>query len=203
MTNRKIAAQATKRKLVETALELIKERGFDAVNVDEITRKAHVAKGTFYTYFKRKQDIMREISRQPFADIQAELTAMTQADILEKLTHYFRRFMERVEYGGIQICREWTRAVLNPNSPADGNDGKKWFYDLEMLTDILNNAVQSKELSEQTPVDLLARVIISELYGMMLGWCMSDGAFEPLEWTDKFCDFQLNAVLKPYLKQEE
>ena len=200
MNNRKIAAQATKRKLVETALELIKERGFDAVNVDEITRKANVAKGTFYTYFKRKQDIMREISRLPFADIQSELAEMAKADVLEKLAHYFRRFMERVEYGGIQICREWVRTVLTPNAPADG---KKWFYDIEMLTDILNDAVQSKELSEQTPVDLLARVVISELYGMMVGWCMSDGAFEPLEWVDKFCDFQLSAVLKPYLKQEE
>jgi hypothetical protein len=34
---------------------------------------------------------------------------------------------------------------------------------------------------------------------MMLSWCMSDGVFEPLEWSDLFSDAELEAILKPYL----
>ena len=197
MNKRQLAAQITKKKLISTALELIKENGFDSINVEDITKRAGVAKGTFYTYFKRKEDIVMEISRTPFGEIAEELAAMENAKLFEKLQHYFRRFMEQVEFCGIQICREWIRNVIEPNNVPETMDSKKWFYDYEMLESILKN---SKELKEDTPVELLTHIIISELYGMMLSWCMSDGKFEPLDWTDRFCDAQLKAIFEPYLK---
>ncbi len=199
MNKRQISAQNTKRKLVSTALELLKEKGFDAVNVEDITKKAGVAKGTFYTYFKRKEDIVLDISRVPFSEIAEELEKMHGLDIIEKLTHYFHRFMECVEYGGIHICRQWTRDVLDPNSVPENKDGKKWAYDYNMLKKILELAIQNGELAKETPVELMTHIIISELYGMMTCWCMSDGEFEPLEWTEKFCKVQLKAIFEPYL----
>ena len=197
MNKRQKSAVETKRKLVSAGLELIKEKGFDAINVEDITRKAGVAKGTFYVYFKRKEDIVMEISRTPFSEIAEELEQMENAELFDKLRHYFRRFMEQVEFCGIQVCREWIRNVIDPNNVPETMDSKKWFYDYEMLESILKN---SKELKEDTPVELLTHIIISELYGMMVSWCMSDGKFEPLDWTDKFCEIQLRALFAPYLK---
>ena len=197
MNKRQKSAVETKRKLISAGLELIKEKGFDAINVEDITKKAGVAKGTFYTYFKRKEDIVMEISRTPFGEIADEIEQMENAELFDKLRHYFRRFMEQVEFCGIQISREWIRNVIDPNNVQETMDSKKWFYDYEMLESILKNA---KELKEDTPIESLTHIIISELYGMMLCWCMSDGKFEPLDWTDRFCDVQLTAIFKPYLK---
>ena len=197
MNKRQKSAVETKRKLISAGLELIKEKGFDAINVEDITKKAGVAKGTFYTYFKRKEDIVMEISRTPFGEIADELEQMGNAELFDKLRHYFQRFMEQVEFCGIQICREWIRNVIDPNNVPETMDSKKWFYDYGMLESILKN---SKELKEDTPIELLTHIIISELYGMMLCWCMSDGKFEPLDWTDRFCDVQLTAIFEPYLK---
>lgn len=197
MNKRQKSAIETKRKLISAGLELIKEKGFDAINVEDITKKAGVAKGTFYVYFKRKEDIVMEISRTPFGEIAEELEQMENAELFEKLRHYFRHFMEQVEFCGIQICREWIRNVIDPNNVPETMDSKKWFYDYEMLESILKNA---KELKEDTPIELLTHIIISELYGMMLCWCMSDGKFEPLDWTNRFCDVQLTAIFEPYLK---
>ena len=197
MNKRQKSAVETKRKLVSAGLELIKEKGFDAINVEDITKKAGVAKGTFYVYFKRKEDIVMEISRTPFGEIADELEQMGNVELFEKLRHYFHRFMEQVEFCGIQICREWIRNVIDPNNVPENLDNRKWFYDYEMLENILKN---SKELKKDAPIDLLTHIIISELYGMMLSWCMSDGKFEPLDWTDRFCEVQLTAIFKPYLK---
>ena len=197
MNKRQKSAVATKRKLISAGLELIKEKGFDSINVEDITKKAGVAKGSFYTYFKRKEDIVLEISRTPFGEIAEELEQMETAELFDKLRHYFRRFMEQVEFCGIKICREWIRNVIDPNNVPETMDSKKWFYDYEMLKNILKN---STELKEDTPVKLLTHVIISELYGMMLCWCMSDGKFEPLDWIDRFCNVQLKAIFEPYLK---
>lgn len=197
MNKRQKSAIETKRKLISAGLELIKEKGFASINVEDITKKAGVAKGTFYVYFKHKEDIVMEISRTPFGEIAEELEQMENAELFDKLRHYFHRFMEQVEFCGIQVCREWIRNVIDPNNVPETIDSRKWFYDYEMLESILKNA---KELKEDTPIELLTHIIISELYGMMLCWCMSDGKFEPLDWTDRFCDVQLTAIFKPYLK---
>lgn len=199
MTKRQENAQKTKMKLVKTALELFKDTGFFDINVEDITKKAGVSKGTFYTYFKRKEDIVLEISRAPFSEIAEELALMKDKDIIEKLTYYFRRFMECVEFSGIHICRQWTRDVLDPNNVPENKDSQKWDYDFEMLRTILENAVLRKELKPDTPIELLTHIFICELYGMMTCWCMSDGKFEPLQWTEQFCNMQLENILKPYL----
>lgn len=199
MNKRQISAQDTKRKLVKAGLELLRENGFDAINVEDITKKAGVAKGTFYTYFKRKEDIVLDISRAPFNEIAAELEEMADMKITQKLAHYFRRFMECVESCGINVCRQWTKDVLDPANVPDNKDGQKWKYDVEMLNNILESAVLNGELKKNTPVELLTHIIISELYGMMTCWCMSDGKFEPLDWTDRFCNCQLEAILKSYI----
>lgn len=199
MNKRQLCAQETKRKLISTALELLKEKGFDAINVEDITKKAGVAKGTFYTYFKRKEDIVLDISRVPFGEIAQELQKMSDLKLIDKLTHYFHRFMECVESCGINTCRQWTRDVLDPNNVPENKDGQKWKYDYEMLRDILANAVNTGELKKDTPVELLAHVLICELYGMMTCWCMSDGKFEPLDWTQKFCEVQLAQIFSQYI----
>lgn len=201
MNKRQKAAQETQRKLITAGLELLKEKGFDSINVEDITKKAGVAKGTFYTYFKRKEDIVLDISRAPFGEIADEVEKMEGLEIIDKLTHYFNRFMECVESCGINVCRQWTRDVLDPNNAPDNKDRQKWAYDVDMLKNILNSAIKKGELKKNTPVELLTHILISELYGMMTCWCMSDGKFEPLDWTGKFCKIQLDAIFKPYVEK--
>ncbi len=201
MNKRQTAALETKRKLITAGLELLREKGFDAINVEDITQKAGVAKGTFYTYFKRKEDIVLDISRVPFSEIADEIENMKELHIIEKLIHYYHRFMECVESCGINVCRQWTRDVLDPNNVPETKDGQKWKYDYDMLKNILDNAVRNEELKENTPTELLTHIIISELYGMMTCWCMSDGKFEPLDWTDKFCEVQLKTMLEKYIRR--
>lgn len=199
MNKRQISARNTRKKLIKTALNLLRDKGFDSINVEEITKAAGVAKGTFYTYFKRKEDIVLEISRAPFLEIQIELEQTENKNLTEKLTRYFHRFMECVESAGIHTCRQWIRDVIDPNNVPDDKDGQKWKYDFEMLKNILDKAVKNKELKKDTPIELISHIIISELYGMMTCWCMSDKKFEPLDWTEKFCKIQLECILRPYL----
>lgn len=199
MNKRQISALETKQKLVESAILLLKEKGFEAINVEDITKKANVAKGTFYCHFKRKEDIVNEISRSPFRELENKLKSMKGVNFIERISYYFKQFMILVENFNINICREWLKDAINPNSTPDNKDGKKWFYDIETLENILFDAIKNGELKKETPVDLFSNLLISELYGMMLSWCMSDGAFEPLEWTEKFCKTQLDKIFEPYI----
>ena len=52
----------TREKLVSAAMELFAKKGFDKTTVDEIVARAGVAKGTFYLYFKSKDDLIKELA---------------------------------------------------------------------------------------------------------------------------------------------
>ena len=58
--SRKEKAAETKRKIFETAIRLIKEKGYDNITISEISKASGVAKGSFYVHYKSKEDIVRE-----------------------------------------------------------------------------------------------------------------------------------------------
>lgn len=199
MNKRQENALMTKQNLIDTTLRLIEQKGFDALNVEDITSAAGCAKGTFYVYFKHKEDVVFEICRPLFGRIKIQMTKMNDKNIIDRLQFYFVQFMTEVERYGINLCREWLKGVLDPAKAPENMDNAKWQFDVNMLHDILCQAVQNKELAENTPVELLTHLIISELYGMMTCWCMSDGEFEPKNWIDPFFAVQMPLILEKYL----
>jgi AcrR family transcriptional regulator len=54
-------SRETRRKLVDVGRRLWRAQGFSATTVGEICEAAGVAKGTFYFYFPRKEDLLVEI----------------------------------------------------------------------------------------------------------------------------------------------
>lgn len=59
-TDRKKKALETRQKLLDTALKLFAKRGFEHVSIAQITTTCGVSKGTFYTHFATKYDIVLE-----------------------------------------------------------------------------------------------------------------------------------------------
>ncbi|MEK3889718.1 TetR family transcriptional regulator [Bacillus sp. FSL K6-3431] len=64
--------------ILQAAIELIKENGFEKTSISSITKKAEVAHGTFYRYFKSKNEIVPAIAELIFEDLLT--TAQTRVD---------------------------------------------------------------------------------------------------------------------------
>ena len=60
---RSVAKDERRAQLVQAAQEVFAQRGYHAATVDDITRAAGVAKGTFYLYFEEKREIYYEVIR--------------------------------------------------------------------------------------------------------------------------------------------
>ena len=203
MTKRQEEALKTRQKLLDKATDYIVSGDFSDIKVEDITKACGCAKGTFYVYFKNKEAICGEICRNLFSRIVLRMEQMKDKPFLTRLEHYFVSFMVEVERYGINVCREWVRIVIDPKGNKNGWDNTKWQFDTDMLRDILTKAVKNKELKQNTPIDLLTHTIICELYGMMTCWCMSDGVFEPKDWTRKFFKIQVQPMLKDYLTEKK
>lgn len=203
MTKRQENALKTKQKLLDTATDFIVKGDFNHLKIEEITKACGCAKGTFYVYFKNKEAVSCEICRTLFNRIADRMQQMKNIHFIGRMEHYFVSFMQEVERYDINICREWIRNVIDPKTAKEEWDNSKWQFDVDMLKQILNQAVQDKELKKGTPVELLTHIIISELYGMMTCWCMSDGAFEPKEWVVKVFKAQMLPILEKYINRRE
>jgi len=55
---RKARKENTRKKVFKIALELFINKGFEKTTVEDITQKANVAKGTFYNFFAKKEDVL-------------------------------------------------------------------------------------------------------------------------------------------------
>lgn len=199
MTTRQENALKTRQKLLDVTNELIKEKGFYKLSIGDITERAGVAKGTFYIYFKHKEEIVLEICKNLFKETQLKLDKIKDSNITERLCLYFDCFIKEVQSYKIHIVREWIKGLVEKNENSDSMGTIKWQYDFKMLKNIISNAVENKELKSDTPINTLCEIILTQMYGMFTVWCMSDGIFEPRDWTKKFADFQLKAILKDYL----
>jgi len=65
--------------LCESALELFLERGIETTTVDEITRAAGVAKGTFYRYFNGKAQLVEALLSPLELEVEEAMRRCSQA----------------------------------------------------------------------------------------------------------------------------
>ncbi len=202
LTKRQREALETKKRIIEASRTLISEKGFDDVSMDDIAAEAGVSKGSFYTYFKHKEDIIYELNRHDFFVLSDTVSGM-DAPLMERMEHYCLQFMSGIERGGIQICRQWIRNNVSP-TPMDVLGGvTKYAFDRDAMVRILDDAIERGELSEDAPVDALAVQITSHLYGIMLTWCMSDAEVLGSRDSSDYCKLFLEGALHPFMNEKE
>lgn len=61
-TSRDLQALETEKKVTDMAMKLVREYGYDRVTISQICEACGVAKGTFYSYFTSKKDILIKLT---------------------------------------------------------------------------------------------------------------------------------------------
>jgi AcrR family transcriptional regulator len=67
--------------ILAAALEEFSSRGFAATRLDDVARRAGVAKGTIYLYFRDKESLFQELLRAMLTPLIGTIEAMGEADI--------------------------------------------------------------------------------------------------------------------------
>jgi len=80
------APEERRREIVETAERLFHEIGYTSCSVERIIREIGVAKGTFYHYFKSKEEILRAIVDHRLGQVVAATEQVADDPALDALT---------------------------------------------------------------------------------------------------------------------
>ncbi len=93
------AARAAERRaaIVEAALEEFIARGFAAARLDDIARRAGVAKGTIYLHFKDKESMFEELVRTVIVPLVSRLGAPPPGgSVRDAIEAFARNFLQEV-----------------------------------------------------------------------------------------------------------
>lgn len=191
MTTRKEAALKTKKNLIMSAQKIISQKGIDSTSIEDITNDANVAKGTFYTYFKSKEDIIKELIFKT-KDYDEDFF---NKNLKEKILLFNKNLQNRIISSGIEVCRSWIANNLRASENSIISN------DIKVIRLILQSSVINKELNDEINLDEFANYIVNLNYGQMLNWCMTDGVYNPLEKINETTEIILNS-LKNYIEEE-
>lgn len=153
--------RALRRRLVDTTLEVVRERGYEAATVEEIVRRVEVSQPTFYNYFPSKEAVLTEHAVRGWGPLLKEL-ATRPGDVRTRLRRLFTAIARDVQKDGA-VWRAIAQSgaydpIRNPELLARADAGTR------LLEAVIGQGQQDGELTRQVPAALMA----SALEGMML-----------------------------------
>jgi len=89
----------TRASLVQAAKEIFEEQGFFDARISDITKRAGVSHGTFYTYFDSKEQVFREVALEVEEQLSSPigeviLSVGSRATPEERIREAIRRYLE-------------------------------------------------------------------------------------------------------------
>lgn len=187
---RKEKAIHTKNKLFETAVELIKENGYDNVTISDICEKAGVAKGTFYVHYKSKEDIVKESYYSDMSEFVLNqynilISQNEKMGIKEKIEKFLMSEIMFTNHVGYMVtCRAYVTNLTECISKDSKHFERREFTKkLKML--ILEGINQNVFETNQNVEDVFL-YLESFTRGLMASWCFSNGEFDIVEKGEKY-----------------
>ena len=106
-----------KRKILEKAFELFRKNGYKDTKVEDITRKLGISKGSFYTYFKTKEELLYELLENVK---KSEMERYSKVEIDENpkktlenfIKERFKSFLELLNNVDIGVVRSFAQNTI-------------------------------------------------------------------------------------------
>jgi len=178
LTKRKLQSLESRKKIFQTAIGLIKKKGFDRVTIDEICSTANVSKGLFYNYFSSKDQIVVE----QFLEIDnyyrdAVEKHLTDFKGIEKLLKFIVFQMKYCRHAlGRNLIRNVYRSLI-----MSGKTGHIMLDEGRYLYTFLRETVEEAKNMGELPLDVNTKEICLKIVVIMRGaiysWCLYDRDF--------------------------
>ncbi|MEN9933706.1 MAG: hypothetical protein RLZZ387_285 [Chloroflexota bacterium] len=166
---------ATAQRLFEVAVELFRARGYHETTVEEITRAAGVAKGTFFTHFPTKEAVLAHLGQMQVGRLRAALGAsplFAQLSFRNQVRFIFRTLGEGIE-GQRELVLMTAIEILRSRGLADVEMHGISAFDA-MLLPLVATAQQRGELRADTPPAEVAALIRSLYFMSVFEWLRRD-----------------------------
>lgn len=186
----------TKQRIIAALIELINEKGFNDINVTDISRRAGISRGTFYIHYLDKFDLLHQVEDELLGKLQQTLDDMIPKAIKQLKDE------DNVETFPYQM-------VISTLS--------QFFNDRELLTSLLSNQGDPAFLSQLKglfsteirkkflefngtvtydaviPKDYIEEMVLDTLMGIVLHWLSKDNPEPAAEVAQIILQYRVTA----------
>jgi AcrR family transcriptional regulator len=163
----------TRQRLIRATLQLVLEKGYEAISIQDITDRADLGRGTFYIHFKDKEEVVWSAIQEIFQEL--EQKAHAQLD----------RRMPQVEYFGLlnifrhaQANRDLYRVVFSQQGSAILTARAQDFLTKAFLVDI-RAAPEPPEINFHIPEEIEAQILTGVISRLLFWWLENPDRYTP------------------------
>lgn len=189
-------AGKTRETIVGAAWKLFYEKGFGETTIIDIIREADISKGTFYYYFRSKDDLLStlaEILDREYERLAgAEPEGMSCFDKLIWLNYEVHSFMEKkMDY---RLLAYLYSAQIVKESFSSLMDRNRYYY--RYIERIMEEGMKNGELTDRMPVSDMVKYFSMCERALVTDWCMNNGSYSLGEYSRELFPVMMQGILK-------
>lgn len=171
LTKRQLQAIETKNKIYDAAVMEFNRKGFNNVSIEDITKAAKVAKGSFYTHFQSKEDLVLYSYTRADVAYQKAYEESEGQDFLNRMISFLQGY-----YAEFETCgKELEKAVISSYYafPCYNHYHKDRVL-LQCFGRIVDQGKAEGKLDPDIPTNSYVNMLLSALIGIEVLWCFDE-----------------------------
>ncbi|MFF8281228.1 TetR/AcrR family transcriptional regulator [Streptomyces albus] len=175
----------TRAALRQALVELVLDRGFQAITVEEIAERADIGRATFYAHYRDKEDLLVGVVRDLAEDRERLLPAVRQAH-----AEGFTGLPVKYIFEHAEQEKSVYRVILRGEG-----DGRALREFTDLICAHAESAFRARaaELgaTPRIPLEVVARAWTGELIGLLTWWVENDTGYSAAEITAHLRDLSV------------
>lgn len=147
-------------RILKKSWELFKKNGYEEIKIERITKEVGISKGSFYTYFKTKEDVLFSILEKIEIEIENSINDIDTSEepskilynLLEKRVELFLGYVQNMKLGNLYIMKSgqidefknkitvFYTTFIKENIIKKYENKKIW--DLEIISKYINSSIE-------------------------------------------------------------
>ena len=181
-------------KILNAAWHLFSEKGYDETSVDEIIEDTNTSKGTFYHYFKSKEDLLSLFS-YIFDERYEELSQKLDVDMnsFDKLIVLCNECFSTIEndYPLDLVARMYSAHLFSKNQK-HLLDKNRTYY--KLLRKIITEGQERGHIRDNMSPAEIIKIYTSAERALVYDWCICNGEYSLKEYGCRMMRFYLDNI---------
>jgi TetR/AcrR family transcriptional regulator, fatty acid metabolism regulator protein len=187
-----------RKRILEAAVKVFARKGYFAARVSEIAKKAGVADGTIYLYFRNKEDILVKLFDEVMAAHVQQVRAAVRA--LPTTEQRLRAIAER-HLGGLGGNRELAvvfQVELRQSTQFMERFTASWLHDyFAVLNEVMEEGQRDGSLRSDLPRKVATKAFFGALDEMVTSWIIGGKGYDLSQLATPVVDLFLRGAVAP------
>ncbi len=206
-TPRQLKSQQTKEKIFNATLDLLKKHGFEFLTVKNICKAAKVSNGTFFHYFKTKEELLAYYLSEGYNKYLTSLSHKNISDdFKERIINIYLYYAKYCEETGIDFISNYyttKNKALCKRKLVESNIGTSEYTSIIYQTagDLYRAQEAGYVQADLSPPTIAADICLL-IKGIIFEWCLLEGDLDLSYYIRKMLTIYIDSVVTPKYRND-